>query len=44
MLQQTQVATVIPYYGRFMERFPSLEALAGAPIDEVLHLDRKSVV
>jgi A/G-specific adenine glycosylase len=38
MLQQTQVATVIPYYGRFMARFPSLEALAAAPIDEVLHL------
>jgi A/G-specific adenine glycosylase len=38
MLQQTQVATVIPYYGRFMERFPSIEALAAAPIDEVLHL------
>jgi A/G-specific adenine glycosylase len=38
MLQQTQVATVTPYYGRFMERFPSLEALAAAPIDEVLHL------
>lgn len=38
MLQQTQVATVIPYYGRFLERFPSVEALAAAPIDEVLHL------
>jgi A/G-specific adenine glycosylase len=38
MLQQTQVATVIPYYGRFMERFPDVEALAAAPIDEVLHL------
>jgi A/G-specific adenine glycosylase len=38
MLQQTQVVTVIPYYGRFMERFPDLEALAEGPIDEVLHL------
>jgi A/G-specific adenine glycosylase len=38
MLQQTQVSTVIPYYGRFMARFPSIEALAAGPIDEVLHL------
>jgi A/G-specific adenine glycosylase len=38
MLQQTQVATVIPYYQRFMSRFPSARALAEAPIDEVLHL------
>ncbi len=38
MLQQTQVATVIPYYQRFMERFPTLRALADAPIDDVLHL------
>ncbi len=38
MLQQTQVATVIPYYERFMERFPDVRALAAAPIDEVLHL------
>lgn len=38
MLQQTQVATVIPYYQRFMERFPDVHALAAAPIDEVLHL------
>ena len=38
MLQQTQVATVIPYYQRFMERFPTIEALAEAPIDDVLHL------
>ena len=36
MLQQTQVATVIPYYERFMASFASLEALASAPIDEVL--------
>ncbi len=38
MLQQTQVAAVIPYYGRFLARFPSVEALAAAPLDEVLHL------
>ena len=38
MLQQTQVATVIPYYERFIARFPSIEALAAAPLDEVLHL------
>jgi A/G-specific adenine glycosylase len=38
MLQQTQVATVIPYYQRFMARFPDIRALADAPIDEVLHL------
>lgn len=37
MLQQTQVATVIPYYERFMARFPTVEALAEAPEDEVLH-------
>lgn len=38
MLQQTQVATVIGYYDRFMQRFPDVHALAAAPIDEVLHL------
>ena len=38
MLQQTQVAIVIPYYGRFLRRFPSLSSLAAAPLDEVLHL------
>ena len=37
MLQQTQVATVIPYYERFMSSFPSVQALAAAPTDEVLH-------
>jgi A/G-specific adenine glycosylase len=36
MLQQTQVATVIPYYHRFIERFPTVAALAAAPIGEVL--------
>jgi A/G-specific adenine glycosylase len=38
MLQQTQVTTVIPYYARFMTRFPGIDALAAAPLDEVLHL------
>ena len=37
MLQQTQVATVIDYYTRFMQRFPTLGQLADAPIDDVLH-------
>ena len=37
MLQQTQVATVIPYYERFMQRFPDVQALAAADPDEVLH-------
>ena len=36
MLQQTRVATVIPYYRKFVERFPTLEALAAADLDEVL--------
>jgi len=36
MLQQTQVMTVIPYYERFMQRFPDIKALAKASIDEVL--------
>jgi A/G-specific adenine glycosylase len=38
MLQQTQVATVIPYYERFLRRFPTVEALAQASEDEVLRL------
>ena len=38
MLQQTQVTTVIPYFERFMARFPDVAALAGAEQDEVLHL------
>lgn len=38
MLQQTQVATVIPYFERFIERFPTVVDLANADIDEVLHL------
>ena len=38
MLQQTQVKTVIPYYHRFTERYPTVTDLANAPLDEVLHL------
>src|SRR5690606_28123044 len=38
MLQQTQVATVIPYYNRFIARFPDAASLAEAPLDEVLRL------
>tara|TARA_B110000503_G_scaffold17152_1_gene24756 strand:- start:451 stop:1491 length:1041 start_codon:yes stop_codon:yes gene_type:complete len=38
MLQQTQVVTVIPYFERFMKRFPNVEDLAQANIDEVLSL------
>ena len=37
MLQQTQVATVIDYYVRWLERFPSVSALARASEDDVLH-------
>ncbi|MCB1644280.1 MAG: A/G-specific adenine glycosylase, partial [Pseudomonadales bacterium] len=37
MLQQTQVTTVIPYFERFMTRFPTVDVLAEAPVDEVLH-------
>jgi len=37
MLQQTQVAVVIPYYERFMRHFPSARALADATLDAVLH-------
>jgi A/G-specific adenine glycosylase len=36
MLQQTQVQTVIPYFLKFIERFPTVEALAAAPLDQVL--------
>ncbi|MBK1704132.1 A/G-specific adenine glycosylase [Halochromatium glycolicum] len=38
MLQQTQVAVVVPYFERFMQRFPDVAALAAAEQDEVLHL------
>lgn len=37
MLQQTQVATVIPYYEKFIQRFPTVMELANATQDEVLH-------
>lgn len=36
MLQQTRVATVVPYFERWMRRFPTVGALAGAPLQEVL--------
>ena len=36
MLQQTQVTTVLPYYARFVEAFPTVDALAAAPIARVL--------
>jgi A/G-specific adenine glycosylase len=38
MLQQTQVATVVPYFERFLQRFPTLEHLAQAPEQDVLRL------
>jgi A/G-specific adenine glycosylase len=38
MLQQTQVGTVIPFYERFMGRFPTVAVLAAAPLDDVLAL------
>ncbi len=38
MLQQTQVATVVGYFDRFMQRFPDIATLAAAPLDAVLHL------
>ena len=38
MLQQTQVATVLPYFERFVARFPTLASLAAASVDEVLAL------
>ncbi len=37
MLQQTRVETVIPYYRRFMSRYPTVSDLAGASLDQVLH-------
>jgi A/G-specific adenine glycosylase len=36
MLQQTQVAAVLGYYARFLERFPSVQALAEAPVEDVM--------
>jgi A/G-specific adenine glycosylase len=38
MLQQTRVAAAIPYYERFLQRFPDVETLASAPEEEVLRL------
>ena len=38
MLQQTQVKTVLPYYERFLDTFPTVEALARAPLARVLRL------
>ena len=38
MLQQTQVQTVIPYYTRFLQRFPTVADLAAAPLETVLEL------
>ncbi|MBL4729205.1 MAG: A/G-specific adenine glycosylase [Gammaproteobacteria bacterium] len=38
MLQQTQVSTVIPYFERFMDRFRTIQELAAAETDQVLHL------
>ncbi len=38
MLQQTQVTTVIPYFKRWLDRFPTLKDLAAAPVDDVLKL------
>ena len=37
MLQQTQVGTVVPYYERFLKRFPDVQTLARAKLDSVLH-------
>ncbi|HEY6464363.1 MAG TPA: hypothetical protein VIY69_00130, partial [Candidatus Acidoferrales bacterium] len=36
MLQQTRIAAVIPYYERFLEKFPTVDSLAAARIDDVL--------
>src|SRR5947199_398627 len=38
MLQQTRVETVLPYYDRFLARFPTVESLAAAEVEEVLAL------
>lgn len=38
MLQQTQVSRVVPYYRTWLESFPTLEALAGAPLEAVLRI------
>ena len=36
MLQQTQVTTVIPYFAKWMDAFPDIQALAEAPLDDIL--------
>lgn len=38
MLQQTQVAVVLPYFHRWMERLPTIESLASVPVEEVIKL------
>ena len=38
MLQQTQVSTVIPYYNRWMQTFPTIRSVAEAHIDSILKL------
>src|ERR1700712_2183317 len=38
MLQQTRVETVLPFYTRFLERFPTVQAMAAAEVEEVLAL------
>jgi A/G-specific adenine glycosylase len=38
MLQQTRVETAVPYYGRFLARFPTVQALAQSPLEEVLKI------
>lgn len=38
MLQQTQVSTVIPYFNRFMKKYPTIEDLAKAPLEDVLKM------
>ena len=38
MLQQTQVSSVIPYYTRFLERFPDVATLAASPVEDVMAL------
>jgi A/G-specific adenine glycosylase len=38
MLQQTRVETVLPFYNRFLERFPTVEAMAAAEVEEILVL------
>ncbi len=44
MLQQTQVTTVLPYYARWMQRFPTVEVLANAEQSDVPRRGRDSVI